>query len=341
MIKNKAYIRGTGGYVPENVVTNHDLAEMIDTSDEWIKQRSGISERRYAPQGIYNSDLALKATENMLEKNKIEKEEIDCIIFATLSPDIMFPGTGVFLQEKLGLSGKHIPCYDIRQQCSGFIYGLQMAQAFIEGEIYENILVVGSELHSHAMDFTTRGRGVSVLFGDGAGVALISRSNDVEKSSILHSEVYSDGSGAMNGIHCKMFDVSQKPIIGFDPNNFEENEEFFPSMPSPKNLFANAVRRMTETAKKSLHKLDLTVDKVDWLLPHQANIRINTMVAKQLGISSEKVLYNIEKYGNTTAATIPLLLDEYVQNGTIKRGDVLALVAFGSGFTWGSVILKY
>ena len=192
-----------------------------------------------------------------------------------------------------------------------------------------------------ALDFSTRGRAVSVLFGDGAGVALISRTTDSEKSCILHSEVYSDGSGAMNGIHCKLFDVSKKPIIPFDPNNFDENAEFFPDMPSPKNLFANAVRRMTETAKNSLEKLGLSVDKVDWLLPHQANIRINSMVAKQLGIAQEKVLYNIMKLGNTTAGTIPLLLDEFVDNGTIKRGDILAMVGFGSGFTWGSVIVKY
>ena len=337
----KAYIRATGGYLPEKVVTNNDLAQIMDTSDEWIMQRSGISERRYADTGVYNSDLALKATENLLQKNNINKDEIDCIIYATLSPDIMFPGTGVFLQEKLGISGSHIPCFDIRQQCSGFIYGVQMAQVFIEGGMYKNVLVVGSELHSHALDFSTRGRAVSVLFGDGAGVALISRTTDSEKSCILHSEVYSDGSGAMNGIHCKLFDVSKKPIIPFDPNNFDENAEFFPDMPSPKNLFANAVRRMTETAKNSLEKLGLSVDKVDWLLPHQANIRINSMVAKQLGIAQEKVLYNIMKLGNTTAGTIPLLLDEFVDNGTIKRGDILAMVGFGSGFTWGSVIVKY
>jgi len=340
MSKRNAYIRSTGMYVPEKVVTNHDLAKIMDTSDEWIFQRSGIRERRYAQEGVTTSDLAVKATEHMLSKGEVSAEEIDCIIFATLSPDIMFPGTGVFLQNKLGWSGRHIPCYDIRQQCSGYIYGMQMAQAFIETGMYENVLVVGAEIHSHALDFTNRGRAVTVLFGDGAAVTVVSK-GDSEKSGILHSEIYSDGSGALDGVHCKIFDAGKKPIIDYNVLDFEANEDLFPAMPKPKNLFANAVRRMSEATVSGLKRAGFSVADLDWLLPHQANVRIDKMVASQISLSGEKVLYNIHKFGNTTAATVPLLLCEYTDNGTIKRGDLIVMVGFGSGFTWGSVVVRY
>lgn len=335
-----AYIRTTGMYVPETVVVNEDLAEPLDTSDEWIQKRCGIKERRYADVGVANSDIAKLAVENMLSKGEIGSEEIDCMIFATLSPDYHFPGTGLFLQEKLGWADRTIPCYDIRQQCSGFIYGLQMAQAFVETGIYENVLIIGSEVHSHALDYSPRGRAVTVLFGDGAAAVVVSRSQS-ETSRILVTEAHGDGRGALNGVHLKLFDISKKPIVYYNPDDAENNVEMYPEMPASRNLFANAVRRMAEVSLSVLNRMDLSVDDIDWMLPHQANIRINSLSAEHLGIPEHKVMFNIQKYGNTTAATIPLLLDEYAGDGTIKRGDLLLLVAFGSGFTWGAGLVRY
>ena len=327
-------------YVPDQVVTNHDLAEMFDTSDEWIVQRSGIHERRYAGTGVATSDLGVRAVRHLLEKGEVAEDEIDCLIFATLSPDIMFPGTGVLVQDKLGWSDRSIPCYDIRQQCSGFLYALQMAQSFIESGLYENVLIIGAELHSNSLDFSDRGRGVTVLFGDGAAACVVSRAVD-DQSRILFSEVHADGSGALRGIHMKLFDISQRPFIWYDVHNFEENADRFPTMASSKNLFANAVRRMSEVAVSAVTKVGLGVEDIDWVLPHQANMRINALVAENLGLPEDKVLYNIHKYGNTTAATIPLLLAEFTENGSIKRGDLMLLIGFGSGFTWGAVVVRY
>jgi 3-oxoacyl-[acyl-carrier-protein] synthase-3 len=340
MSKRYAYIRSCGMYVPEKVVTNHDLAKVMDTSDEWIRQRSGIIERRNAEPGVRTSDLAVKAVEDLLGKGDVSAEEIDCIIFATLSPDCHFPGTAVILQEKLGWAERFLACYDIRQQCSGFIYGLQMAQAFLEAGMYRNVLLVGAEVHSNALDYSDRGRGVTVLFGDGAAAVVVSPAKD-ELSRILKSDVYADGRGAFNGIHMKIFDIGSRPIINYDLNDSESNADAFPCMPSPKNLFANAVRRMAEASMACLNSLGLTVDDVDWVVPHQANMRINNMVAEFIQIPSEKVLYNMHKFGNTTAATIPLLLAEFTGNGKIKRGDLLLMVAFGSGFTWGAAVARY
>lgn len=335
-----AYIRSNGMYVPEKVVTNEDLTKLMDTSNEWIVQRTGINERRYADIGVNTSDLAKLAVENMLSKKEVKLKDIDCLIFATCSPDFLIPGTGVLLQDKLGISKSHIPCYDIRQQCSGYIYGLQMAKAFIETGVYENILVVGAELHSHALEMNTRGRAVSVIFGDGAACSVISATNN-DSSCIISTSAFSDGAGAFKGMHGKLFDQSQKPIIWYDPKNDDENIDLYPVMASSKNLFTNAVRRMVEVAKKSLKENDLSLKDIKYLLPHQANMRINQMVADYLKVDQDKVLYNIHKYGNTTAATIPLLLSEFTDNGTIKRGDLILMVSFGVGFTWGSALIRY
>jgi len=336
----KAYIRAAGMYVPENVVRNEDLPQELNTSDEWIRQRTGVFERRYAKPGERTSDIAKRAVDNMLEKGEVKADEIDCIIFATLSPDFFFPGAGVFLQEKLGWADRHIPCYDIRQQCSGFVYGLQMAQAFVQTGMYENVLFVGAEIHSNALDFSERGRAVTVLFGDGAGVLVVSPSHD-SKSEILSTEIHADGAGALNGIHMKLHDIGQRPVIYYDPSDFKKNADLYPDMPASRNLFSNAVRRMTEVSQSLLAKLNLSVSDIDWVVPHQANIRINKSVVEHLGISDDKVLYNVHKYGNTTAATIPLLLAEYTENNTIKRGDLLLTPAFGSGFTWGAALIRY
>jgi 3-oxoacyl-[acyl-carrier-protein] synthase III len=339
-MERHAYFRSTGMYVPERVVTNDDLSKLMTTSDEWIHKRSGIRERRYVEPGVRCSDLAKHAVENLLSKGGVQADEIDCIIFATLSPDIHFPGSGVFLQEKMGWSDRHIPCYDIRQQCSGFIYGVQMAQAFIETGMYENVLLVGAEVHSNALEYNDRGRAVTVLFGDGAACAVISKSPSPE-SMIMKTKVHADGKGAFDGVHLILFDISKKPIVYYNPSDEKENIVLFPEMPNPKNLFTNAVRRMAEVSLSSLEQLGLKASDVDWVLPHQANKRINDMAAQFMGIPEEKVLFNIHKYGNTTAATIPLLLDEYTVNGTIKRGDLMLMVGFGSGFTWGASLVRY
>ncbi len=339
-MNRRAYIRSSGMYVPDKVVTNDDLAKLMTTSDEWIQRRSGIRERRYAAQGDRCSDLAKRSVENLLGKGAVKAEEIDAIIYATLSPDFHFPGSGVLVQEKLGWADRHIPCYDIRQQCSGFIYGLQMAQAFIEAGMYQNVLLIGAELHSNALEYNDRGRAVTVLFGDGAASVVVSPSPD-DHSAILTTEVHSDGRGALDGVHLILFDIGQKPIVYYDPKDESANVVLFPEMPNPKNLFTNAVRRMVEVSLSCLNRLGMTVADVDWVLPHQANKRINAMAAEYLSIPEEKVLYNIHKYGNTTAATIPLLLDEFTTNGTIKRGDTMLMVGFGSGFTWGAGIVKF
>jgi len=339
-MERRAYIRATGMYVPENVVTNDDLAKLMTTSDEWIHKRSGIRERRYATDGDRCSDLGLRAVNNLLAKGDVQVDEIDCIIYATLSPDHHFPGAGVFMQEKLGWADRHVPCYDIRQQCSGFIYGLQMAQAFVEAGMYKNVLLVGAELHSKGLEFNDRGRAVTVLFGDGAACVVVSESPD-NKSMILTSEVHADGAGALNGVHLILFDIGKQPIVYYDPKDESQNAVLYPEMPNPKNLFTNAVRRMAEVSLACLERLNLTAADVDWVLPHQANKRINDMAAQFMGIPEEKVLFNIHKYGNTTAATIPLLLDEFTVNGTIKRGDLILMVGFGSGFTWGASVARY
>ncbi len=339
-MKMKAHIRSLGMYVPEVIVKNEDLPPEVETSDEWIRQRSGIEERRYAKPGQRTSDLAARAVENLLSRGDVQAEEIDCMILATLSPDYFFPGAGVIVQDKLGWSAGLIPCYDIRQQCSGFVYGLQMAQAFVETGMYQNVLLIGAEIHSNALDFSKRGRAVTVLFGDGAAAVVVSPAKD-ENSQILMTEIHADGSGALNGIHMKLHDIGKRPVIDYDPLDFEQNADLYPAMPSSKNLFSNAVRRMTEVSKSVLKKLGLRVEDIDWVVPHQANFRINNSVTDHLGIAKDKVLYNLQRYANTTAATIPLVLTEYVDKGVIRRGDLLLMPAFGSGFTWGAAIVRY
>lgn len=338
----RAKIIGTGSYLPPAVVKNDDLKQYMDTSDEWIFTRTGIKERRYAEAGVYTSDLALEATRKAIETARLQPDELECIIFATLSPDHHFPGSAVFLQTKLGIADSCCACYDIRQQCSGFLYGTEMAKAFIESGVYKNVLVVGAEIHSHALDFSNRGRGVTVLFGDGASAALF-RATDTtrEDEGVFYTEVHADGQGALSGVHMKIWDISHKPYVDYDSTNFEENEALWPQMPNARNLFVNGVIRMAEVVLNALDKNGLTIDDVDWVLPHQANIHINNEMANRINLPREKVLMNINKYGNTTAATIPLLLDEHIRSGQIKRGDLLVFVAFGSGFTWGAALVRY
>lgn len=349
MIRTK--VLGLGSYVPDRVVTNAEIpflndqhvrqeTQQSETSDEWIQRRTGIRERRYVPNdgSVATSDLALQAAKRALADANIEPHEIDCIILGTLSPDIHFPGTAVFLQKKLGIADKtNCACFDIRQQCSAFVYGLQMADAFIRTGMYKRILLVGAELHSHSLDYTTRGRDVMVLFGDGAG-AMVLGPMDTEdpRAGVLYTSAHADGSGAMD-LYLKIFEIAKLPYVQYDARNREENETMYPKMDG-KRVFLNAVRGMVMSTQAALAKTGLTWDDIQWFVPHQANLRINEKVVEVAKIPPEKVLNTIEIYGNTTAATVPLTIDHWRQQGKVKRGDRILSSVFGSGFTWGATI---
>lgn len=279
--------------------------------------------------------MGVKAARAALADAGVDASEIDCIVYATLSPDYFFPGCGVLVQRELGIG--HVPAFDIRQQCSGFIYGLQMADVFIRAGQYRKILVIGGEVHSRGLDKTTRGRTVSVLFGDAAGAAVVGVSDDPE-AGILITRVHSDGSDA----ECL---AMQYPGMAAGRDSYVTHDDvesgrIFPNMEGQK-VFKNAVKRMPEVIQEVLDAQGLTVADIDMLIPHQANLRINEMVAKQIGIDASRVHNNIQKYGNTTAATIPLCLSEARAEGKVKKGDLVCLVAFGSGFTWGSVLMRW
>jgi len=331
----RARILGLGTFVPARTVTNHDLSGVMETSHEWIVERSGIEERHWVEPEDGNYTMGVKAARAALADAQMDASEIDCIIYATLSPDYFFPGCGVLVQRELGIG--HVPAFDIRQQCSGFIYGLQMADVFIRAGQYKNVLVIGGEVHSRGLDKTTRGRTVSVLFGDAAGAAIVGISDDPD-SGILISRLHSDGSDA----ECL---AMQYPGMAAGREQYVTHDDIdegriFPNMEGQK-VFKNAVKRMPEVIQEVLEAQGMTVADIDMLIPHQANLRINEMVAKQLGIDATRVHNNIQKYGNTTAATIPLCLSEARDLGKVKKGDLVCLVAFGSGFTWGSVLMRW
>ena len=338
----RATIAGTGSYLPPREVRNDDLRQYMDTSDQWIHERSGVRTRRYADAGVRTSDLALEASKRALDDAGMAAGEVQCIVLATLSPDIHFPGTGLFLQEKLGISELACPCYDVRAQCSGFLYATELARALIEGGIYENVLVVGAEIHSSLLEFSTRGRTVTVLFGDGAGALMLHRTeSERDDVGILCTEVHGDGRGALNGVHMKLFDTACKPMIDYDTRDVEENADLYPRMTNPRGLYTNGVIRMSEVTLSVLGKKGLTIEDVDWVLPHQANLHMIRDMAERVKLPQEKMLVNIDRYGNTSAATIPILLDENIRNGKIRRGHLLVFTAFGSGFTWGGVLVRY
>lgn len=315
-------------------MTNDDLAKLMTTSDEWIFQRSGIKERRYIEEdGIGAADLAVPASERALEHAGVKKEEIDAIIFATLSPDYTFPGSGCLLGNKLGLPG--VPALDIRNQCSGFIYGLSIADAWIRAGMYEKVLLVGSEVHSTGLDFSDRGRDVAVLFGDGAGAAVIGKAKDGD-TGLLSIALHADGSAAQD----LWLEAPASKYIPRITKEMLDEGRHFPKMKG-KQVFRWATDKMPEVAHEVLGKAGLGIQDVDLFVPHQANQRINQLVAWRLEIDEEKVVHNIEKYGNTTAATIPILLAEAEQSGRLRRGMKIAMVAFGSGYTWGAVIADW
>jgi 3-oxoacyl-[acyl-carrier-protein] synthase-3 len=322
---------GVGSYLPSKSITNFDLEKMMDTSNEWIVQRSGIEERRWVD-GESCSDLALKASKKALENANMSADELDMIILATLSPDHEFPGTACFLQQKLGVPG--IPAIDIRQQCTGFIYGISTADAFIKSGQYKNILVVGSEVHSKGLDKSTRGRDVTVLFGDGAGAVVLQASKD---QGIIHSELRADGNFAKELWVPSPGSARPKDLINKDDMDMGLH---FPEM-NGKVVFVHAVKKMSEVLVETVKKSGFNLEDIDFFLFHQANLRINQKVAEVLKLPEEKVFNTIEKFGNTTAATIPLGMDKAIEAGKLKPGMLVAMAAFGSGFTWASSVVRY
>jgi len=326
-------IAGTGYYVPERVVTNHDLTLLMDTSDEWIVERTGIRERRWVPEGMSGAEMAKRASLMALESAGLRPGDVDAIVLATLSPDHLIPGTGVFLQRELGLEG--IPAIDVRAQCSGFVYGLSIADAFIRVGQYRTILLVGVEIQSTGLDLTTRGRDVAVLFGDGAGAAVVTATEE-DGRGVLSTHLHADGRGA-ELLWLEFASSKHHPRI---TEEILRQGRHYPSMDG-KEVFRNAVARMPEAVQEALAANGLGVADLDLLIPHQANLRITQMVQRRLGLSDGQVMSNIHRYGNTTAATIPIALAEAVREGRLERGDLLCLVAFGSGFTWGSAVVRW
>lgn len=330
-------IAGLGKYVPENVVTNDDLAKKMDTNDEWIQERTGIKERHHIKKGDGNSTaiMGAKAAKIALERANISKDDIDLIVFATLSPDYYFPGCGVQVQEILDIHT--CPALDVRNQCSGFIYGISVADQFIKTGMYKNVLLIGSENHSGGLDFTTRGRSVSVIFGDGAGAAVLTRSEDKEHG-ILSTHLHSEGKHALElSLKGPSTEHWVPALIKEDP---QEDIPYFPYM-NGQFVFKHAIKRFSEVIMEGLEKNGLDVKDINLLIPHQANLRISQFIQHKFKLSDDQVFNNIQKYGNTTAASIPIALTEAWEEGKVKEGDHIVLAAFGSGFTWGSAIIKW
>lgn len=333
----RTVIRSTGKYLPPRIVTNEDLTQWMETSDEWIEQRTGIKQRHWVPEegGVGASDLGLEASKIALERAGWRAEDLDLIIFATLSPDLNFPGSGCLLQHKLGLSDT--PALDIRQQCTGFLYGLQIADAYIRSGFAQKILFVGGEVHSTGLDISTRGRDVAVIFGDGAAAVCLEGVETESHVGVLAHQLHSEGKYAESL-------MVEAPASRLNPRLTEEMfaaGRHFPTMDG-KNIFKLAVRRLPEVTVKVLQKAGVTLDEVTLFIPHQANLRINQFYAKAMALPQEKVFNNIQKYGNTTAATIPLALDEAVEAGLVgKSGDVAVFLGLGAGLTWGASVYRF
>ena len=330
-------IIGMGKYLPDNVVTNDDLAKLMDTSDEWITERTGIKERRHIVKGSEDTPATMghKAALIALESAGLQPKDIDLILFATLSPDYYFPGSGVLVQKLLGIPA--CPAMDIRMQCSGFIYGLSTADQFIKTGMYKNVLVIGSENHSGGLDFTTRGRGVSVIFGDGAGAAVLTREEDNTRG-ILSTHLYSEGE------HAEELSLigpsTQRWVPEIMAANDPDDISYYPYM-NGQTVFKHAVVRFSEVINEGLQKNDWEATDIDLFVPHQANLRIAQFIQKKFRLSDDQVYNNIMRYGNTTAASIPIALTEAWEEGKVKEGDKVVLAAFGSGFTWGSALMVW
>lgn len=353
-MKTFSKIAGIGKYVPSYVMTNQELTKYMDTSDEWIQERTGIQERRYADKHEETTTtMAAEASKIAIERAGIDKEDIDFIIFATLSPDYYFPGCGVLLQRSLGITHKECAALDIRNQCSGFVYGLSVADQFIKSGMYKNILLVGAEKHSMGLDYSTEGRTVTVIFGDGAGAVVLQPTTD-ENEAVLTTHLHSDGThaeelaminpGSHGGKHLGKekfgYIDTGNPGDIFITQKMLDDGLIFPNM-NGQLVFKTAVTKFPEVIKEALTKTSKQASDIDMLIPHQANLRISAFVQKQLGLSDDQVYNNIQRYGNTTAASIPIALSEAFDEGKVKKGDLVCLAAFGSGFTWGSALLNW
>ena len=329
----KSRILGIGSYLPERVVKNSDLEKLMDTSDEWIQQRTGVRERRFVDEGVGTSDLGYRASLRAIQQAGLTAQDIDFIIFATLSPDYNFPGSGCLLQEKLGVGP--IGALDVRNQCSGFIYGLSIADQFIKTGMHRHVLVVGAEVHSTGLELNTRGRDVAVIFGDGGGAVIVGDAIEGD-SQILSTHLHSEGKYAR-----KLW--LEAPASICHPRITEEmlrEGKHYPQMDG-RYVFKHAVDRFQEVVHEALLANNLGIEDIDCLILHQANLRIAEAVGQSLRIPSDKMFNNIQKYGNTTAASIPIALDEAVKEGRVKSGDLVVLAAFGSGFTWGAAAIRW
>lgn len=327
-------ITGVGMYVPEDVVTNNDLSKLMDTSDEWIVERTGIRERRFFKEGVDTvSSMAAKASEIALERAGKKAEEVDLIVFATLSSDYNFPGSGVLLQRKLPF--RNIAALDIRGQCSGFIYALAVADQFIKAGTHKTILVVGSEVQSNVFELSDRGRSMSVIFGDGAGAVVLEATNEPNKG-ILTTKLHSDGHFAEE-LYLEHPGSRKKVRVS---KEMIDNGEFLPYM-NGKLVFINAVKYFPEVIREALTECNLKDSDIDLLIPHQANARITAAIQKEFNLPDDKVVSNIDRYGNTTAASVPIGICEAWEAGRIKDGNLVALAAFGSGFTWASALIRW
>jgi 3-oxoacyl-[acyl-carrier-protein] synthase-3 len=330
-------ISGLGFYVPENVVTNDDLSKLMDTNDAWIQERTGIQERRHIVRGEdTTTTMGVKAAEIAIKRSGVVKEDIDFVVFATLSPDYYFPGPGVLVQRDLGL--KTVGALDVRNQCSGFVYAISVADQYIKTGMYKNILVIGSEVHSTGLDMSDRGRGVSVIFGDGAGAAVLSREEDLSKG-ILSTHLHSEGQHAEE-LSLVAPGMGKRWVTDIIEDNDPNDDSYYPYM-NGQFVFKNAVVRFSEVINEGLQANNLEVSDINMLVPHQANLRISQFIQSKFKLSDDQVYNNIQKYGNTTAASIPIALTEAWEKGKIKEGDLVVLAAFGSGFTWGSVIIRW
>ena len=347
----RSRIAGIGMYVPEQVVTNQDLTRYMDTSDEWIQERTGIKERRYAHRTQETTTtMGVEAAKIAIARAGLTASDIEMVIFATLSPDYYFPGCGVLLQRAMKM--KEVGALDVRNQCSGFVYALSVGDQFIKTGMYKNVLVVGSEKHSFGLDFSTRGRNVSVIFGDGAGAVVLQRSEN-ENSGLLSTHLHSDGDSAEilamfnPGTHANHW--LEQPVADFDQAEIGQmffshamidKAQVYPNMDGQA-VFKKAVVKFPEVILEALHQNNLQPSDLKLLIPHQANLRIAQFVQQKLKLSDDQVFNNIQKYGNTTAASVPIALCEAWEQGKIKEGDLVCLAAFGSGFTWASALLKW
>jgi 3-oxoacyl-[acyl-carrier-protein] synthase III len=327
-------IVGLGHYVPERIVTNEELSNIIDTNNEWIIERTGIEERRFIdPKTDTVANMAAKATHMALERANLKVTDIDFIVFATITPDYFFPGSGVLLQRELGLES--IGAMDIRNACSGFIYALSTADAFIKTGMYKTILVIGAEIQSTALDLSTRGRNTAVIFGDGAGAAILQAS---DQQGILSTHLHSDGRFAEE-LYIKD-PGSSRPREERQPEQILDTTSFKVHM-NGNLVFKHAIVRFHEVILEALEANKITKDDIDLLIPHQANLRISNYIQQKMELPEEKVYNNIMRYGNTTAGSIPIAMSEAWAEGKIKKDNIICLAAFGSGFTWASALIKW